>query len=129
MSEARQAYLPFGKRVVQLGALSLADLYSIFEELRVVHEKVEKSLKYTLNNIYEKRYGESLVIDDKAIVTDKPERVVEALAARVAEIVKKEYLNQGVVVTEASVRSEATKRAMDLLTEALKAIILKYGAW
>lgn len=128
MSE-RQAYLPFGKRVVQLGALSLADLYSIFEELRVVHEKVEKSLKYTLNNIYEKRYGESLVIDDKAIVTDKPERVVESLATRIAEIVKKEYLSQGVVVTEASVRSEATRRAMDLLTEALKAIILKYGAW
>ncbi|MEM1696865.1 MAG: hypothetical protein QXK07_06235 [Desulfurococcaceae archaeon] len=118
-----------GRRVVQLGALSLADLYSIFEELRVVHEKVEKSLKYTLNIIFEKRYGETLVLDDKAVVTDKPEKLVEALATRIAEIVKREYLNQGIVVTEASIRSEAMKRATDLLTESLKAVILKYGAW
>lgn len=129
MGESHPTVLPLGRRVVQLGALSLADLYSIFEELRVVHEKVEKSLKYTLNIIFEKRYGETLVLDDKAVVTDKPEKLVEALATRIAEIVKREYLNQGIVVTEASIRSEAMKRATDLLTESLKAVILKYGAW
>ncbi len=129
MGESHHTVLPLGRRVVQLGALSLADLYSIFEELRVVHEKVEKSLKYTLNIIFEKRYGETLVLDDKAVVTDKPEKLVEALATRIAEIVKREYLNQGIVVTEASIRSEAMKRATDLLTESLKAVILKYGAW
>lgn len=118
-----------GEKVISLKNLSIDDLFDIFESLRAIDDGVEKELKYVCNRLFEKEYGEPLSLDEFSLVTDTPEKIINVISQKISEIIRKDYASRGVVTTQASIKHESTKRAVDLFTRALRLVIIKYGAW
>lgn len=115
-------------RILQLKALTLPELYEVFESVRVVvGEDAERLLKDITSVLYEREYGEPLTLDEKTLVLESPDKVVAELAKRIHEVLTKHYANTGQATTTGAIRFEASKRAEDLLARSLRIAVAMYG--
>lgn len=115
-------------KMMQLKKLELGELYEIFQDMRIVHgDDVVKEFKSIISKLYSEEYGDVLTLDDKALVADTPEKLVNEIASRIFDVLEKHYREAGVATTAGSVKYESVKRSQDLLTRALRLLIILQG--
>lgn len=129
MTTEKDRFYSAGRRILALGDLGLKELYELVLAIGIEEEDLAKELKLALNSVSERLYGIPLTVDEKSLVPDDPDKVVARLAEEVAKSLEKEYAEKGIVTTTAQIRHMAAARARDILSLALRLVMIKYGVW
>ncbi|MEM4436162.1 MAG: hypothetical protein QXO22_04285 [Thermosphaera sp.] len=113
-----------GSRLLILSKLPFPILYSIFCDLIVSMPDALRDFKNILDSISIRKLSTPLVLDDKALLAEDPEKLVNDLGREVVKHLKK---NGGSVTTEAALGHEASRIVGEMLSEAIRVLLAEYG--